>query len=64
MTPIRWTKAVSEAEAPREEAHAPAAEQPSGSPGPRPVEPPTAPDPELENITERGRPPREGKLFP
>jgi hypothetical protein len=55
---------VSEAEAPREEAHAPAAEQPSGSPGPRPVEPPTAPDPELENITERGRPPREGKLFP
>jgi hypothetical protein len=55
---------MSEAEVPSEEPQAPTPEQPVSSPGLRPVEPPTAPDPELENITERGREPREGKFFP
>jgi hypothetical protein len=55
---------MSEAEAPSEEPQAPTPQQPGDAPGPRPVEPPTAPDPDLENITERGRPPREGKFFP
>jgi hypothetical protein len=52
------------AEASSEEPRTDAPEQPVGRPSERPVERPTAPDPDLENITEPGRPPRTGKFFP
>lgn len=55
---------MAEAEAPNEKPQVPDSEQSGTAPPLRPVEPPTAADPELEHITEPGREPREGKFFP